>query len=685
MLDDATVREVINQVVDPCSASIGIPIGLVDLGLVRSVEVDNAADRPDVIVRLRLTSPGCMFAARVRGGNPPATPSRRRRMRHRDLRRRLRLDPRRHRRTGPGTAAGAPGRCANRKAPPGMSGNRTTDPRTSVAERYLALLSEKHIRHLFVNAGTDFAPIVEAYARAGRDRNYPRPILAGHENLATGMAHGAYLMTGEPQVVMVHVSVGTANAHCAVINAARERVPLIVTAGRSPILEQGAIGSRDTFYQWAQEMYDQPGMLGEFVKWRYELRDSSQIAHVVERAFSQATSEPKGPVYLDLPREVLAAPLPGDGEVGTVAPATGGHPDPRAVAALADRLADAELPVIVTSAAGADPAAATLLGDLCERFAIGVVEIAPRYFHVPADHPYRLGAADPIVSQADVVVSLECEVPWIPKLGAPDPAAFVAQVGSDPLFAALPMRSHRSDLTVTAPAASFLRALDAALDSRRERLNWSRAAGLAERADAARLALTAATDADRGKTGSITRTFIGSALAEQLDDEVVIFNEYPLVPEQMGRRRPRTYFYVPAAGGLGWGLPAALGAKLAAPERTVVAAVGDGSYFFANPAACHHASRKHDLPVLTIVANNASWAAVDWSTRSVYPDGVAVRTGYADLSDLSPMPDFEEYVRSSGGHGERVAKRDELQPALERALHAVQVEGRQALVNIECE
>src|ERR1051325_855700 len=181
----------------------------------------------------------------------------------------------------------------------------------SVAEAYLALLAERGVEYLFANAGTDFAPIVEAYAKASHSGlQAPRPLLATHENLAFSMAHGYAAASGKVPAVMVHVSVGTANALCGVFNAARENVPILFTAGRSPLTEEGLEGARDTYIHWAQEMFDQAGMLREMVKWDYELRNGAQLETVVDRALTVATSAPEGPVYLSLPREVLAAPLP---------------------------------------------------------------------------------------------------------------------------------------------------------------------------------------------------------------------------------------------------------------------------------------------------------------------------------------------------------------------------------------
>ncbi len=182
----------------------------------------------------------------------------------------------------------------------------------SIAEAYLTLLAERGVEYLFANAGTDFAPLVEAFAKAaGSGVRVPKPVLAAHENLALSMAHGWAMVTGRVPAVMVHVSVGTANAICGVFNAARDNIPVLFTAGRSPLTEAGLPGARDVYIHWAQEMFDQAGMVRELVKWDYELRNGEQLETVVDRALAVATTEPRGPVYLSLPREVLAAPLPG--------------------------------------------------------------------------------------------------------------------------------------------------------------------------------------------------------------------------------------------------------------------------------------------------------------------------------------------------------------------------------------
>src|SRR5204863_4458294 len=172
-----------------------------------------------------------------------------------------------------------------------------------------------------------------------------------------------------------------------------------------------------------------------------------------------------------------------------------------------------------------------------------------------------------------------------------------------------------------------------------------------------------------------------AAVGEAIGNEAIIFNEYPLSLDHCAREKPGTFFGLSAAGGLRWGLGAALGAKLAAPDQFVVATVGDGAYMFTNPTVCHWVADKFDLPVLTVIFNNSRYGAVRRATLSMFKDGAAGEDDGAFLADLAPSPPFEQFVRSQGGHGERVEKFEELAPALARARDAVSG-GRQALVNV---
>lgn len=559
----------------------------------------------------------------------------------------------------------------------------------SVAESYLALLKDRGIDYFYIGSGTDTAPIVEAYARAEESGlAFPTPVIAVHENLAVGMAHGYYMVTGKPQAVMLHVTVGAANAVCALMNAARSQVPIFFTAGRTPLYESGTLGARNSPIHWAQEMFDQAGMARELVKWDYELRDGRNVEQVVDRGLAVAMAEPRGPIYLTLPREVLAQPAAPAARGPAQPVATAPHPDPAAVERIAQALARAQYPVLVTSSSGADESTVQALADLSMDFGIGIAESMGHFVNVPSAHPLHLGhEPTAAVKRADAIVVLESDVPWIPAKGEPQADAFVAHVGSDPLFTGYPLRGFRSDVTLVSKAAPFLAALRQAL----ERAGAAReAAARRDRllADARKwrdsLAQQVAQDEDKG--GPITKVFLSRCLAGARPADSIVISEYSVRPEHMNFTEPGTYFLNSTAGGLGWGFPAALGAQQAAPGKVVIAVQGDGAYMFTNPAACHQAARMHDLPVLMVVFNNQHWQAVEQSTIAVYPEGATrdyVRKhGVAPLSGLDPMPDFEKYAEASGGYGERVTQREQLMPALRRALHAVQVERRHALLNV---
>ncbi|MBV9234664.1 MAG: decarboxylase, partial [Xanthobacteraceae bacterium] len=289
------------------------------------------------------------------------------------------------------------------------------------AEAFLARLAERGVEYVFANAGTDFAPIIEALSR--KNRKYPRFITVPHENVAMAMANGYYRMAGKPAAVMVHVTVGTANTVCGLMNMARDNVPVMLCAGRTPITETGHEASRNGAIHWGQESFDQGGMVREFVKWDYELRTGQPAGALVDRALDIAMSEPRGPVYMCLPREVLASeavPMRRDNvrPLG-VEPAAPSH---KSIEEAARILAKAEYPLIVTAAAGRSVEAFEALAALAKDFAIPVVQPAATDLSLSTDHPmfcgFELGSH---LADADAVLVINAGVPWMPRLAKPKP------------------------------------------------------------------------------------------------------------------------------------------------------------------------------------------------------------------------------------------------------------------------
>jgi acetolactate synthase I/II/III large subunit len=562
----------------------------------------------------------------------------------------------------------------------------------TVAEAYLHLLADRGIDYFFANAGTDFAPLIEAFSKAnaeGRGDQLPKPITAPHENVAVSMALGQTLVSGKPQAVMVHVNVGTANALCGLLNTNRVRVPMLFTAGRTPILEEGMPGARGSFVHWPQEMYDQAGMVREAVKWDYELRNGQQLEAVVDRALSMAGSAPAGPVYLTLPREVLASKLdsfshlPG-GRQAIPAALSG---NPTAIAEAADLLAGATNPLIITSSVGRDPAASKALAELCQAFALPVVSYNPRFVELPSNHPMNMGVElAPMLTQADVVLVVEATVPWLPGQIKPPANAKIIHLGEDPLYADLPIRTFPCDLAITTDPELGLQQLTTALATSRfadpEKIE-TRRLRLAERRAKLEADRAAAWEQARGSS-HITSLHISRAIDAVKGDDALVFKESGLRNDHMHFPTPGTYFFAGAAGGLGWSLGAALGAQLAAPDRLVISTVGDGSYMFGTPLAAHYVAAEQNLPVLFVVFNNRGWHAVRRSTRGMYKDGYSARAKPEPLTDFGPDMHFEHVMNIVGGYGERVEAPADLPGALERALTVVRTERRQALLNVMC-
>jgi acetolactate synthase-1/2/3 large subunit len=471
-------------------------------------------------------------------------------------------------------------------------------------------------------------------------------------------------------------------------------VPMLFSAGRNPITEAGDAGSRDRPIHWAQEAFDQAGMLREFVKWDYELKRFDQLETVVDRALTLAQSEPRGPVYLTLPREVLAerheAIEYADPARAVVPAAT--VPDPKAIDEAASILASARNPIVITKAVGRDPAAVPALVRFAVTLGAPVFDQFHTYVNFPQDHPLHAGF-EPLdgrfepaahLSEADAIVVIESDVPWFPQMSRPKPEARVIHIAVDPLFSRYPIRGFPADLALAGTPRLTLAALSDALARRvdsaavAERSRRSGQAG-ARRREAA----TAKAQAVRGDT-PIDMVWLSRAIGEVIDERTIVVNEYDLDATQCTFTRPGTYFAAPPSGGLGWGLGAALGAKLASPERDVICCVGDGAYIFGSPTASHFVSRAYNLPVLFVVFNNRTWNAVKRAVQTYARDGWAVRTDAMPLTALEPSPDYEMLCRASGGHGEKVEDPAALPEALRRGLRITREEKRQVVLNVIC-
>lgn len=558
----------------------------------------------------------------------------------------------------------------------------------TVADAYLAVLADRGVDYLFANAGTDFAPLIEALAKAqALGTPHPTPIACPHENTAQHMAIGYYLATGRPQLTMMHVNVGTANGMNGLLNASRGNVPMLFTAGRTPTNEHSLKGHRSLDIHWTQEMFDQSGMTREAVKWDYELRNAEQLETIVDRALSVMMSDPKGPAYLALPREVLAWEVDEFTYTspGRIQPAAPAAPDPESLDEAASILAKAENPVIITNWGGRNPGVMPALVALAEKYAIPVVEYRNRFVAMPRHHAMFAGSnPNPFVEAADAILVLDCAVPWLPSQVNPSEDCQVIQMAVDPHYTMWPVRGFQSDIALTCASDIGLRALAAAMEepakSAASVIDRRRQA-ITERHNKLEDNWASKLEAVKDQT-PVHPAWISHCIGNITDSDTVFVKESQLQVQYVDTSKPTKILNAGASSGLGHGMGVALGAKLADRDKLVVGTHGDGSYMFNVPISAHYVAAEHDLPILSVVFNNQRWQAVRGSTLGLHPDGYASKANQVPLAYFNVEQHYEKMVEVSGGYGEQVNDPKDMQPALERALKAVMVDKRQAVINV---
>ena len=557
----------------------------------------------------------------------------------------------------------------------------------------LEALQEAGVAYIFANFGSDHPALLEAIAEArALGRPIPAVVTSPNEMVAMTCAHGYAQLTGHAQAVVVHVDCGTQALGGAVHNAAKARVPVFVFAGLSPSTQEGeARGSRNEFIQWIQDVSDQRGIVRPYMKYDNELRSARNVKQIVHRSLQIAQSDPKGPVYIVGAREVM------EEETEAVAIDAADWPPiapaPLPDAAVADLIAavqKARRPLIVTSYLGRNPAALTELVRFCSRLGVGVLESVPSYVNYPHNDPLYQGNQwnhpfqNRALGEADFILVVDSDVPWIPTVSKPSEKAAIAIIDVDPLKQSTPLWYIKARQCYRADAATALAQLNAALDRAAidERAAERRRRHYAER-HRERAAELARLEAPGGEV--ITPEYLTACVRRQVGLDAVVINEgitnYPAICDHMAREKPGTMF-ASGGGSLGWTGGAAIGMKLAVPDKTFVVMTGDGSYMFSTPSTVHWMARRYRTPFLTVIFNNRGWKAPKFSALAVHPDGFASRAKDLDLS-FDPAPDYSGIAAAAGGAFARVIKRPEdVEAGVAEGLRAVLDEQRCAVLDV---
>jgi acetolactate synthase-1/2/3 large subunit len=558
---------------------------------------------------------------------------------------------------------------------------------------FLEALQEAGVSVIFGNFGSDHPALLEAIAEArAHGRPIPQVVTAPFEMVGLHAAHGYAQVSGKAQAVVVHVDSGTLTLGGAIHNASKGRAPVLIFAGLPPFTQEGELkGSRNEFIMWLQDVADQRGIVRGYVKYEAELRTGANIKQMVLRALQFAQSDPKGPVYLTGAREVMEErSKPVKVSPSAFAPLKPTALGEDAVADILDDLTAAKRPLIVTSYVGRQPEAVGELVRLCHRLGIGVYESCPAALNYPQDDALYQGVQwnepfqHPALAEADAILVLDSDVPWIQAHNKPSAKAVIRHVDVDPLKTDIPLWYLPTAASYQADSLTALRQLNAALERRKvdEAKVKARRARWAE-LNAERAAKLRAAEAM--PKGGITVPYLMARLREQIGPDAICLNEsvtnFPAVCNHLTRTKPGTFF-TSGAGSLGWSGGAAIGAKLAAPDRDVVAVSGDGTYMFGVPGSVQWMARQYGAPYLHVVLNNRGWNAPRFSALAVHPDGYASKANSLDIA-FDPPPDYAGIAAAAGGaHAQKITQPEEVDAAIAAALKAVREEKRAAVIDV---
>jgi acetolactate synthase-1/2/3 large subunit len=549
------------------------------------------------------------------------------------------------------------------------------------------------IDYLFCNLGTDHAPLIEEMAHwREQGRAFPKLILCPHENTAVHMAGGYAVATGRGQAVLVHVDAGTANAAMGLHNLCRTRIPVLLIAGRAPMSTfDSATGGRDTYVHFIQEPFDQASVVRPYVKWEYNLAWPSMAHEVISRAGAVMQSDPTGPVYLTLPREVLAAPVDAQ-SIGAYGhqnhlPVKAQGADANAIAQIAAKLMASENPMLVTAYAGRNHAAPALIEKLAMLCGMRVCEFNSIYLNIRRNSPFFAGynpAA--FTEQADFGLMVDVDVPWIPKTTRVNPNAYWAQLDVDAIKRDIPMWGFPLNARIEGDSVRLLTQLIECIEQTATpafKAMASQRSLIIQAEHEKNQQKAAAMAQEPGKVNAINPHFLCAAIGRQIRSEDVVLNEAirntMAVFEQIPREMPGTLMGL-SGGGLGFSAGTALGIKLAQTQSRVIHFVGDGSFYFSNPSSVYAVAHQYDLPILTVLLDNGGWSAVKESTLRMYPQGEAKSTNQF-ASDLGYGTDFAAIAEAAGAHGERLVDPSQTEAAIARCLAALDA-GQSALLHV---
>ena len=355
----------------------------------------------------------------------------------------------------------------------------TTTGADEWSDALMASMKLGGVDHLFFVSGSEIAFYQESAAKA-REREWPAPRLVTmtHEGAALNAAIGSAMVSGQPAATAVHVDVGTLNYGAGIHTAWRGGYPILMMAGAGPRAYPGSMtGGRDGGIQWVQEPRDQGEIVRQYTKHDHRLEHLDNPGLMVSRLLQVAMSDPRGPVYLTVPREVAMQAMPGSASFPTrdqLGIARPSWPDPKDAKTAAEWLIKANNPCIYVAKSGRHPESVEALVRLAELLALPVMETQTDKMNFPTTHP--LYGTGPSAKDADALLVIESPAAFVPGRGSPSADAKIIWVDVDAVQSRYKTMEHRADMWLPVSVAGAAQAI------------YDAATGLLTKSDMSRIA-----------------------------------------------------------------------------------------------------------------------------------------------------------------------------------------------------
>jgi len=557
-------------------------------------------------------------------------------------------------------------------------------------DAFIEILNAHHVDKIFINPGFEAIEVISSIALARIEKKQaPQLVLCLDESVTASAAYGNFMVSGNPQVVMVHSEIGSLQLGANLVNLQWGRIPTVILAANQKIDVARTV--------WNGKPYDQGGIVRNSVKYERHLSGDEDLHEALIEAFKIACTAPCGPVYLTFPMEYLYRAI--EKPERAILPAkidSLPKADQRILEEMASILLEAKNPLLVCGSAGRQPQNVDALINLAQTLSANVLT-GYSWMNFPSNHPLCIGIEqiggsrkkDSGYEDADVILAIDYDMPYVGSAPPVNPDTKILHIDSDPLTQGRVLWQRGADLFVKTDCTEAIPVLT---DLLKNMLTEPKKTELAERYKR----IASANERSRAewqlragalsKQSNITADYLCYCVNQLIDEDTIVVNHTlghcASVTEQIVRTKPKTWFGCPS-GAIGWAPGAALGAASAAPDQLVVAFITDGGFVWGCPTSTLWTAASYKFPFLAVICNNKGYGAIRDVQKEMMTD-VSISEQFLMESGVDFSPDYALIAQGAGAFGKKITKSDEVIPAIKEALEAVR-SGKPAVLDVYLE